>query len=130
MPVAFSHLPTLADSALKELMTAFANQSIMTIRSARTQSVELTVPLTTLNISFGCLRAPSLAFPERPRDGMSHNKETQPGWAAVHTPTFPLLFFSGSGEPGKSQESECGCARREERKEKEERREEGRERQK
>lgn len=40
----------------------------MTIRSARTQSVELAVPLTTLNnVSFGCLwEEPSLAFPERP----------------------------------------------------------------
>ena len=44
-------------------------------------------------------------------------------------PTFPLPS-SAVLENQARQESECGCARREERKEKEERREEGRERQK
>lgn len=68
----------------------------MIIRSARTQSVELAVPLTTLNnISFGCLRErPSLPFPECPRDvNGSQNKEMQPRWAAVHTPHFSLCLL-------------------------------------
>ena len=68
----------------------------MIIRSARTQSVELAVPLTTLNnILFGCLRErPSHAFPECPRDvNGSQNKEMQPGWAAIHTPHFSLCLL-------------------------------------
>ena len=112
MPVAFSSSANLGRFCPQRTHDCFANQSIMTIRSARTQSVELAVPLTTLNnISFGCLRErPSLAFPERPRDvNGSQNKETQPGWAAVHTPHFPFAFFSGSGEPGKTRKRTWLC---------------------
>lgn len=112
MPVAFSSSANLGRFCPQRTHDRFANQSIMTIRSARTQSVELAVPLTTLNnISFGCLRErPSLAFPERPRDvNGSQNKETQPGWAAVHTPHFPFAFFSGSGEPGKTRKRMWLC---------------------
>ena len=104
MPVAFSSSANRGRFCPQRAHNRFANQSIMIIRSARTQSVELAVALTTLNnISFGCLRErPSLAFPERPRDvNGSQNKEMQPRRAAVHTPHFSFSFFDGSGEADK-----------------------------
>ena len=104
MPVAFSSSANRGRFCPQRVHDRFANQAIMIIRSARTQSVELAVALTTSNsISFGCLRErPSLAFPERPRDvNGSQNEDMQPRGAAVHTPHFSFSFFDGSGEPGK-----------------------------